>query len=129
MLADFQCNSSSKDKGSAVIHRGPVKSADRIQPKAETDYCKVVDLLRGSSASDGFTIKNKQQSFSRIEDLNAAFQHLFAEIESDNKECQMKGIIRIKNGYKEMKIDEPKYGDIKLNAIFEDQQTSIICEI
>jgi len=59
---------------------------------------------------------------------------LLAKIESDKKECQMsetkiKGIIRIKNGYKEMKIEEPRYGDIKLNVILEDQQTSMIGEI
>jgi len=41
----------------------------------------------------------------------------------------MKGIIRIKNGYKEMKINEPKCGDIKYNVIFEDQQISIIAAI
>jgi len=51
MLVDFQC---SKDNGSMVIHRGPVKAADRVQTKAETNYskesfpsaAKVVDILR-----------------------------------------------------------------------------------
>jgi len=70
-------------------------------------------------------------TFTRIDDLLSVFQHIQSHINSDKnrKGGGMKGIVRIKNGFIQTELENPKYSDIKLNVLFEDKEKLIVAEI
>ena len=119
---------------SLSIAKAPVKLSQRCITKASTDYATepfptvacIVDFLRCSvtvsSAAD--MIKIMKQFIDTINQSKVNYN-----TNDDNKETCIKDIVRIKNGFKNIRdwkgVNDCGYCDIKMNLIIYDEFTNI----